>query len=86
VNGTKSVLGTTATVFTQVDALRPLTSVDYYLAFSGGGITVLGNTDPTDTITPLIVPYVSLTFPVQSGVVSSIVGNNLALETAAGIP
>ena len=77
VNGTKTVQGATATVFTKVDSSTPTVPIDDYFAFSGGGVTSLGNSDSGDTVSPLIVPYISLLFPVQVGTVSSLSGTNL---------
>jgi hypothetical protein len=50
-------------------------------------VSLLGNTDATDTITPAVVPYAVLLFPVQTGTVSSIRGTNLSLgNDASGKP
>jgi hypothetical protein len=76
VNGTKTVLGANATVLTQTDT-NPGGNYDRYFAVSAGGVTNLGNTDSTDTLTPLIIPYVQLLFPVQTGTISTVVGQNL---------
>jgi hypothetical protein len=81
VNGTKSVQGTTATVFTTTDTSGQSASVDQYFAFSNGGITALGNTNPGDTISPLIIPYVQQLFPVQIGQVSAVSASNLPAGT-----
>jgi len=54
-------------------------TVDNYYYASPGGITYLGNNDATDGITPLIIPYPQLLFPVNAGQVASIVGTNLSL-------
>lgn len=76
VTGTKTVQGVSATVFTRGDSLNSA-GPDSYFAVGNGGVTALGNTDPTDTISPLIVPYVQALFPVSLGQVSQVVGQNL---------
>jgi len=77
VNGTKSVLGTTATVLTQTNPTIATGGYDQYVSVSPGGVTDLGNSNAGDTITPLIVPYVQMLFPVQLGTVSTVTGQNL---------
>jgi len=77
VNGTKTVLGATATVLTQTNSTSPSGGFDEYFGVSPGGVTNLGNTNAGDPITPLIVPYVQLLFPVQLGMQSSLTGQNL---------
>ncbi len=87
VNGTKQLLGITGTTLTEQLASTPSSSIDNYYFVSPGGVTVLGNTDPTDTVTPSIAPYVQLLFPVQTGSVSSLTGTNLSGGTdTAGNP
>jgi hypothetical protein len=53
--------------------------LDNYYYASPGGITYLGNNDATDGVTPLIIPFPQLLFPVNAGQVASIVGTNLSL-------
>ncbi|OIR14477.1 hypothetical protein GALL_42780 [mine drainage metagenome] len=77
INGTKSVLGVTATALTQQDTSTPGASLDSYYYLSLGGLSYVGNNDTTDLITPQIVPYAQLLFPVQTGRVSSVTGTNL---------
>jgi hypothetical protein len=77
VTGTKTVQGVTATVLTRTDPTLASGGYDQYFYVNAGGVTNLGNTDSTDTISPLIVPYVQLLFPVQIGPVSSLTGTNL---------
>jgi hypothetical protein len=78
VNGTKTVQGQLATTFTRSNSSTTAAPIDQYYASSGGGISYLGTTDPADTITPLLIPYPQLLFPVVTGTVSSISGKNLA--------
>ena len=77
VTGTKTVQGVAATVFTHTDA-SVSGSFDQYFSLSNGGVTALGNTDSGDSISPLIIPYVQLLFPVGIGQVSNVVAQNLA--------
>lgn len=80
VNGTHTVKNVSATVVTTASQTGASTgtSDNYYYA-SAGGITYLGNNDATDGITPLIIPYPQLLFPVNTGQVARIVGTNLSL-------
>jgi hypothetical protein len=84
VNGTRSVQGVTGTVFTRSDPTNSHGGYDQYFYVNGGGVTLLGNSDPTDTITPLIAPYVELLFPVQLGPVSTVMGANLPFGKDSG--
>jgi hypothetical protein len=81
VNGSKTIQGANATVYTRNDSANPAGSYDQYFAVGNGGVTALGNTDTADTISPLIIPYVQLLFPVVLGQVSNVVGQNLAYGT-----
>jgi hypothetical protein len=65
-NGQKSVLGYTATVVTETGTNLNGGTLDQYYTSTGGGINFLGNSDATDPITPQIVPYVQLLFPMRS--------------------
>jgi hypothetical protein len=78
VNGTKTVQGELATIVTRTNSSTTDVPTDQYFASSSGGITYLGTTDPADTITPLLVPYPQLLFPVDTGTVSNVIGKNLA--------
>lgn len=77
VNGTKTIQGVTAAVFTRADPTAAGGGYNQYFYVNGGGVTLLGNSDPADSLTPLIVPYVELLFPVQVGPVSSLTGTNV---------
>jgi hypothetical protein len=76
VTGTKTVQNVTATVFSGVDSNAPGTIDEYYYV-SDGGVTALGNTDPGDPLSPLLIPYAQLLFPVSLGQVSQVTGTNL---------
>jgi hypothetical protein len=77
INGMKSVHGVTATVLTQQDSSTPTASLDNYYYLSPGGLSYVGNNDTADLITPQIVPYAQMLFPVQTGRISSVTGMNL---------
>lgn len=84
INGTTTVQGLTATVLTVNDPTTAQGGYSQYFYKSGGGVTLLGNNESGDTITPLVVPYAELLFPVQVGLVSSIVGTNLPAGKDSG--
>lgn len=85
VNGTKTVQGQLATIVTRSDSSTAAAPIDQYYTSSAGGATYFGTSDPADTITPLLIPYPQLLFPVTTGTVSSITGKNLAFgKDAAG--
>jgi hypothetical protein len=87
VNGTKFVLNQNATVLTQTSPVIANGSIDNDYFASAGGISFLGNSDATDPITPQIVPYAQLLFPVSISAVSTITGKNLPLgKDSAGNP
>ncbi len=75
--GTQSTHGVNATALRQADisGRTPTIDSDYYV--SGGGVTYLGNNDATDPITPALVPYARLLFPVQLGTVSALTGTGV---------
>lgn len=79
--GTRPILGTTATVLARVDAEPGLGTLEDYYGISQGGITYLGNNDAEDTITPQLLPWVQLLFPVNVGTMSTITGTNLPFGT-----
>jgi hypothetical protein len=80
VNGTHTVKNVSATVVTTASQMGTSTgTIDNYYYASAGGITSLGNNDATDGITPLIIPYPQLLFPVNTGQIAKIVGTNLSL-------
>ena len=87
ITGTQTVLGLTASVMSRVDTTVGGAPINAYYKSGGGGITFLGNTDVTDTIDPLVVPYVQLLFPVSVGTQSTVTGSNLAFgQDMAGNP
>ena len=67
INGTKLVGGITATVLSETNPDGSATPEDEYWTKENTGLTIHGNSDPTDHITPQIVPYQELQFPLQAG-------------------
>jgi len=83
VTGTKTVLGVSAKVLLQEDSTGGTGSLENYYAISAGGITFVGDNDTEDDITPQLVPWAQLLFPVNLGTVSSLSASNLPLGTDA---
>ena len=81
VTGTRSIRGTTATVLAREDAETGIGTLEDYYGISLGGITYLGNNDAEDTITPQLLPWVELLFPVSIGTMSTVTGTNLPFGT-----
>jgi hypothetical protein len=75
--GTQATHGVNATVLRQTDTSGRTPALDSYYYVSGGGVTYLGNSDGTDPITPTLVPYARLLFPVQLGTVSTLSGTRV---------
>ncbi len=76
ITGTRTVLGETAQVLAQVDSGSGQ-QLEQYINVRPGGLSLLGNSDTTDFITPQIVPYVELAFPVALGTVSTVTASRL---------
>jgi hypothetical protein len=70
------VHGTSATVLQQSDSQSTSVFESYY-SLRPGGITYLGNDDPSDAVTPYLVPQPFLLFPAAVGPVSSVTGQHL---------
>ncbi|HVN24441.1 MAG TPA: FG-GAP-like repeat-containing protein [Syntrophorhabdales bacterium] len=66
ITGTRLFNGVSTLVIQESDPSRGILAEDYR-AKTSAGITYYGNNDPTDTITPLIVPYMEAQFPLQVG-------------------
>jgi len=92
ISAPKTVLGVSATVLSQTDSHGNGATSESYYATSPGGVTCLGNNEGADTTTPYLVPYPSLLFPAEIGVVSTLhavglpagtdpYGNPLTMET-----
>jgi hypothetical protein len=85
VTGTKPVQGVTATVLNHANTTSASGGFDSYLGITAGGVTDLGNTDATDTLSPLLVPYVEQLFPVTpNSPVSTLTAKNLPVSDGAG--
>ncbi len=67
VTGTRTVLGRTALVLAESDLDSQAPHGQAYWALDDHGLADLGNDDPSDTITPLVVPYYMLRFPLVTG-------------------
>src|SRR5215831_20205139 len=67
VNGTKMIGTVTATVLTDSNPDGSGVAQDEYEFKDSVGVTEYGNTDPTDTLTPHLVPFSLLRFPLASG-------------------
>lgn len=62
ITGTKVLNGVEVTVFSQ-----SITAEETYLFKDNNGITYYGNNDPTDTLTPQLIPYQIMNFPLEAG-------------------
>lgn len=67
ITGTTLIGSLTATVFSELTADGSGTPKESYLTKETTGITVRGNNDPTDPITPQVIPYQEMQFPLQVG-------------------
>ena len=72
VTGTRKFGGVAAKVFTTTSPDAPGSALDVYLSKDSNGVTNHGNDDPTDTLTPAIVPYLEARFPVTTGVITNV--------------
>lgn len=77
VNGTKALQGVTGTILRRTDPTLQSGGYDQYFYVNHGGVSLLGTSDSSDTITPQIAPYAELLFPVQVGPVSTVTAVNL---------
>jgi hypothetical protein len=77
ITGTQNVKGVLATILQRSDPTTVAVTDAYYYA-SNGGVTYLGDNDSTDLVTPQIVPYPQLLFPVAAGTQSTINATNLS--------
>lgn len=84
--GTRTLFGETAYVVEQIDAATGL-RLQQFFGVRPGGISRLGDDDAPDPITPLLLPYTELLFPVVPGPVSTITAARLPMgEDADGNP
>jgi hypothetical protein len=85
--GTKIALGATATIFDRQDSAGGVGSGQDYYAIGNGGVTFVGNSDSTDLLTPQLVPFAQLLFPVATGQQSRLVATGLPVgNDSAGKP
>jgi hypothetical protein len=72
------VLGVNATVLSQESSsVDGSSTIESYTWTSLGGVTYLGDDDPDDPVTPHLVPYPQLLFPVALGPVATITATKL---------
>lgn len=67
ITGTKLVGGVETTVLSQTNPLNEGTPEESYYTKDSRGLTFHGNNDPTDVVTPQLVPHVTLRFPFWTG-------------------
>ena len=72
VTGSKSVNGTVARVFVESNPSGSGVAAEGYYFKNGGGVAFLGTNDPTDKVTPALVPNVVALFPVAPGMVAQL--------------
>jgi hypothetical protein len=77
VTGTKSFGTAVAKIFTQTSPSVPGDQFETYYSKDNNGVTNHGNDDPTDTLTPTVVPYLEAKFPVATGVVTTLNRSNV---------
>lgn len=65
VNGTAVINGSVSTILTSSDSGGDHTSMDEYLAKDASHLVYLGNNDRNDGITPSLIPYTALHFPLH---------------------
>ncbi len=71
VTGQKSVLGQPASVFLEQSSDSPGMSVESYYYKNDGGVAFMGVSDPSDTLSAAVAPYVEALFPVAAGTVTN---------------
>jgi hypothetical protein len=67
ITGTKLLTGVTTTVFSETNPDNSGKASEEYKVKDAVGIINRGNTDSTDFLTPQVVPYLELRFPLQPG-------------------
>ena len=67
VTGEKQINGTLTTVVTSLNPDNPGVTIEEYLLENSHGIEYWGNNDPDDLISPQIIPYEEIRFPVKVG-------------------
>jgi len=67
ITGTKLINGVTTTVLAQSNPGNAGRAIEQYVLKDGNGITNYGDNDPSDTITPQLIPYQEVRFPLVAG-------------------
>jgi hypothetical protein len=73
VTGTVDINGITAMVLNYTSTLHGTYPFDEYLVKNSRGLYLFGNTDPEDYLTPEIVPYQEVAFPLKPGATLEII-------------
>ncbi|MDH4087748.1 MAG: hypothetical protein OEV27_04530 [Nitrospira sp.] len=73
VNGTKSVGSVTTTILTENNPLNSRAAEELYYLKDSRGIWNYGNNDSSNTLSPNLIPYRELLFPLNVGVTSEVV-------------
>ncbi len=73
VNGTKSVGSVTTTILAENNPLNSGAAEEVYYLKDSRGIWNYGNSDSSDTLSPSIIPFRELLFPLNLGVTSEVV-------------
>jgi hypothetical protein len=73
VNGTKSVGSVTTTILTENNPLNSGAAEELYYLKDSRGIWNYGNNDSSNTLSPNLIPYRELLFPLNVGVTSEVV-------------
>ena len=73
VAGTKSVGSVTTTILTENNPLNSRAAEEVYYLKDSRGIWNYGNSDSSDTLSPSIIPFRELLFPLNLGVTSEVV-------------
>ena len=81
VNGTLAIAGSVATILTSSDSGGDHISEDEYVAKDASSVVYLGNNDRDDSISPALVPYMSLHFPLHvNSMFQQVNENGLSLD------
>jgi hypothetical protein len=77
VTGTKAIGSVVAKVFAATVPGDPGAALETYYSKDSNGVTNRGNNDPTDPMTPAVVPYLEGKFPVEPGVITDVSRSNI---------
>lgn len=76
VRGTKPIGGVIASVLVEDNPLNSGNAEETYYLKDSRGILNYGNNDATDTLSPKLIPYREILFPLIAGVTSAVVNKN----------